>query len=164
TRPSSSSTEAVSASGWASSVTSTRRAIAEPPLCWIASALRVAAAGSISAATTRDPSAENRRALASPIPEPAPVMRHTLSWSRTRSEILSAIGADHAGDPQRDQDDGAVDGIDPGRADVGKGQDVGHQREQNDAGQGTHHATAPAVERDPADDGGREEHTDQDRA
>src|SRR5581483_676935 len=103
TRPCCSITRAANASVSASSVTSTRSAVAAAPM--LAAVLR-AASTSISATTTCAPSAAKSFALASPMPEPAPVMTQTLPSSLPTSvppgravregELLDRLRA-HAG-------------------------------------------------------------------
>src|SRR5262249_1335001 len=61
--------------------TSTRMAIAWPPARSTVSTVFLAAASSMSATTTRAPSRANPRAVAAPIPEPAPVTTATRSCS-----------------------------------------------------------------------------------
>src|SRR5271156_4531303 len=69
----------VSYSRWTSSSLATSAATNSPPP---AAAAALPAASSMSTATTRAPSAASRRALASPIPLPAPVMTATRSCKR----------------------------------------------------------------------------------
>src|SRR5260370_34994748 len=90
-----------------------------------------------------------RETVACPTPEPAPVIRQTLSSSRT----LGALGADQPGQRQGDQDDEPVGGVDPERLDLRKDQDVLDQRQQDDAGEGTNHPPAATFKGDPSNDG-----------
>src|SRR6266851_80428 len=83
--------------------------------------------------------------------------RQTLASRRA----LAALGANQAGQPQGDQDDESVGGIDPERLDLRKDQDVLHQRQQDDAGESADHTPAPAVERDPSNDGSRKDLEDE---
>src|SRR5579859_6385924 len=106
----------------------------------------------MSATTTKAPSFANRRALAWPMPEPAPVIKQTLPLSLAMAS-LRPLRADQLGQGERDQDDGAVHRVDPRRADVGQGQDVRDQGQQYHTRQSPHHTTPPAVERDASDHG-----------
>ena len=66
----------------ASTETSTVIAVASPPAARIWRTVSSAAAGWVSATTTREPSAAKRSAATRPIPPPAPVMIETFSLSR----------------------------------------------------------------------------------
>src|SRR5216683_2167556 len=149
-----------SATAWASSVTSTCSAAALPFVFRIPATVAFAARRSMSATTTAAPSFANSRALAWPMPEPAPVIRQTLPWSLP-IPALGPLGADQLGEAERDQDDGSVDGVDPRRADVGQGQYVRDQRQKDHARESAYHAAPPAVERDAADHGGSEDSEDE---
>src|SRR3712207_4052482 len=54
-------------------------------------------------------------------------------------------------DDQREQDDGAVGGVDPERGDLRQRQQVLQDPEQDDAGEGTEQPPLAAVQVDPAD-------------
>src|SRR5262245_12058404 len=112
---------------------------------------------SMSAATTRAPSAAKSSALARPIPEPAPVTMQTLPSSR----MSAAARSDEARQPERDQDDGAVRGVDPEGLDLREHENVLHEPEEHDAGERPEHAPTSALERDAADDRRSEDGEDQ---
>src|ERR1700736_4250515 len=129
-------------------MTSTCSATASPPFFRMPATVASAPASSTSATTTRPPSPAKSRAVACPIPDPAPVIRQTLAASLAMS---GALGADQTRQSERQQNDGAVDSVDPCGADVGEGKDVRDQGEQDDSGQRADHPAAPTVQRHTAD-------------
>src|SRR5437870_1680435 len=82
-RPKRRATRSAIATVCVSSVTSTSSATESGLRLEISSTVRRAASRSMSATTTRAPSSAKRRALAWPIPEPAPVIKQTLSLRRS---------------------------------------------------------------------------------
>src|SRR5713101_3314929 len=146
-----------------STVTSMCSALARPPALRIDATVERAPRSSTSATITCAPSEANKSALARPMPEPAPVIKQTLPSSLPTS-ALRGLSSDQLGQAEREQDDRPVDRIDPGRADVGQGEDVRDERQQDDARQCAHHPPPASLQRDAADDGGREDPEDQVRA
>jgi Domain of unknown function (DUF5060) len=78
-------------------------------------------------------------------------------WRIEDYDRLGALGADQAGQRKGDQDDKPVGGVDPERLNLRKDQDVLDQRQQDDAGEGTNHPPAAAIEGDPPNDGSRKD-------
>ena len=76
-RPQRSTASATAASTWPSSVTSAAKPTASPPSATMAAATASAPPRSMSTTTTRAPSVAKRRAVAAPMPPPAPVTSAT---------------------------------------------------------------------------------------
>src|SRR5689334_21145011 len=117
-------------------------------------------------------------AAARTAPPPSSPATSAASATTTRRSIMAASlgtasntaltrrglgfdGRDDARQAERDQDDRPVRGVDPERRRVPEHEHVVDEPEQHDAGEGAEHPPAPALERDPADHGGREHGEDQ---
>ena len=88
--PKRSTVSATAASLSSLEVASSFRAMASPPASSISLATFVAASRSMSVTTTVEPSAASRRAIAAPIPEPAPVTSETSPLNLLFSAMVIA--------------------------------------------------------------------------
>src|SRR5690349_2125288 len=95
--------------------------------------------------------------FAYPISEPTLMIRQPLSSRHT----LCTLSTNQPGQPQSDQDDESGGGVDPERLDLRKDQDVLDQRQQDDAGEGSNHASPTALKGDPSNDGCRKDGEDE---